>query len=328
MNNQTRKPKLKGIDNTGFSTSNYTEGGRLTNKDGSINVQKTGTPFWTRISIYHSLLRMRRWKFFLVVFMFYTVTNVFFATLYMLVGVQHLQGIHPDNDLMSNFQQAFFFSSQTLTTVGYGHISPVGLQANIVASLESFIGILSFALVTGLLYGRFTRPKAYLMFSENMLVAPHRGGRALMVRVASYKNNHITDVEAQATVGMYMRDGDQLVRRFFSLPLEIKRINSLAISWTLVHMIDEESPFYQMSHEDMKEAKMEVIFILKGFDDHFSNIVQQGTSYHFSEIVYGAKFQPVFRRSEDNTTTILELDKLNAHEPAKLPEIDKSLVNT
>jgi inward rectifier potassium channel len=149
-----------------------------------------------------------------------------------------------------------------------------------------------------------------------------------MVRVASYKNNHITDVEAQATVGMYMRDGDQLVRRFFSLPLEIKRINSLAISWTLVHMIDEESPFYQMSHEDMKEAKMEVIFILKGFDDHFSNIVQQGTSYHFSEIVYGAKFQPVFRRSEDNTTTILELDKLNAHEPAKLPEIDKSLVNT
>lgn len=327
MNNQTRKPRLKGIDNTGFSTSNYTEGGRLTNKDGSINVQKTGTPFWTRISMYHSLLRMPRWRFFLIVFMFYTVTNVFFATLYILVGVEHLQGVLAGNDLMSNFQQAFFFSSQTLTTVGYGHISPVGLAANVVASLESFIGILSFALVTGLLYGRFTRPKAYLMFSENMLVAPHKGGRALMIRVASYKNNHITDAEAQATVGMYVNENGLEVRKFFALPLEIKRINSLAISWTLVHMIDEESPFYLMTHEEMKAAKMEIIFILKGFDDHFSNIVQQGSSYHFTEIVYGAKFLPVFRRSEDNTTTILELDKLNAYEPVKLPELDKSVVN-
>lgn len=327
MATHTRRNRLTDINNTGFSTSANIEGGRLTNKDGSINVRKTGIPFWRRISMYHSLLRMSRWKFFLFVFMFYTSVNIVFASIYMAIGVENLQGIIPGNDVMNKFLQAFFFSSQTLTTVGYGHISPVGIKANIVASLESFVGILSFALMTGLLYGRFTRPKAYLMFSDNMVVAPHKGGRALMVRVASYKNNHITDVEAQVTCAMYIKDTGMEVRKFFSLPLEIKRINSLAISWTLVHMIDEESPLFMMNEEDMRTAKMEVIFILKGFDDHFSNIVQQGTSYHVNEIIYGARFLPVFRRSDDSTTTLLELDKLNAYEPALLPEIDKSLVN-
>ncbi|RYE22986.1 MAG: Inward rectifier potassium channel Irk [Sphingobacteriales bacterium] len=328
MASQTRKPKLNNIENTGFSTSTQNiEGGRLTNKDGSINVQKTGIAFWERISLYHSLLRMRRWKFLLSVFTFYTVTNILFAIIYLLVGIKHLQGLHADNDLMSNFQQAFFFSSQTLTTVGYGHISPVGLWANIVASLESFVGILSFALVTGLLYGRFTRPRAYLKFSDNLLIAPHKGKTAAMVRVASYKNNHLTDVEAQVTISMFMTENGQHMRKFFTLPLEISRINSLALSWTMVHPIDEESPLYGMNHEDIAESKMEIRYNLKGFDDHFSNIVQQGTSYHYSEFVYGAKFQPVFHRSEDNTTTLLELDKLNAYEAITLPEIEKSAVN-
>lgn len=328
MANNSRKNRLKGIDNTGFSTSNNTEGGRLTNKDGSINLQKTGIPFWKRISMYHSLLRMPRLRFLLVVFMFYTIVNVVFACIYLAVGVEHLRGIIPAHDVLTNFEQAYFFSSQTLTTVGYGHISPVGLAANIVASLESFIGILSFALVTGLLYGRFTRPRAYLMFSENVLIAPHKGKRALMVRVASYKNNHLTDVEAQLTTSMYLTENGERTRKFFGLNLEIKRISSLAINWTIVHTIDEESPLFQMSFEDMKEAEIEFLYHLKGFDDHFSNTVQQRTSYIMSELVYGAKFLPVFHRSEDQSSTILELDKLNHHEPAALPEWEISAINS
>lgn len=327
MAKQFRKGSLKNIDNTGFSTSNNTEGGRLTNKDGSINLRKTGMPFWERISLYHTLLRLPRLKFLATVFLFYTVLNTLFAGLYILIGVEHLKGIIPANDVMTNFEQAFFFSSQTLTTVGYGHISPSGLQANIIASLESFIGILSFALVTGLLYGRFTRPRAYLLFSHNIIVAPHRSERALMVRLATYKNNHLTDMEAQLTISMYIYDNGQKVRRFFPLPLEISKINSMALSWTLVHPIDENSPLYQMSYEEIADANIEILCFLKGFDDHFSNIVQQRTSYTFNELVYGAKFLPVFHRSEDGSTTILELDKINAHEPAKLPEFEKSVLN-
>jgi inward rectifier potassium channel len=329
MATSNRRNRFKNIDNTGFSTNNNnTEGGRLTNKDGSINLRKTGIPFWVRISMYHTLLRMRRWKFLLVVFAFYTGLNLFFATIYVSIGVNSLKGITPDDNMLNNFEQAFFFSSQTLTTVGYGHISPFGLAANVVASLESFIGILSFALVTGLLYGRFTRPRAYLMFSHNVLVAPHKGKRALMIRVASYKNNHLTDMEGQVTMAMHMSENGDKKRAFYSLPLEIKKINSLALSWTLVHIIDEESPLFLMGPEDMKEAEIELLYHLKGFDDHFSNIVQQRTSYTASEIVYGGKFLPAFHRSDDQSTTVLELDKLNAYEPVELPEWEISAINS
>jgi inward rectifier potassium channel len=321
--------KFEAIGNTGFSTSNSTtEGGRLTRKDGSVNLTKTGMPFWERISLYHSLLRMTRAKFLLCVFLFYSTLNVLFACLYLLIGVENLRGILPDGDMLNNFQQAFFFSSQTLTTVGYGHISPSGLSANIIASLESFVGILSFALVTGLLYGRFTRPRAYLVYSDNAIIAPFKGGRALMARIATYKNNHLTDVEAQVTIAMHVFDDEgNKTRKFYTLDLEIKKINSLALSWTLVHPIDENSPLFDMTEQDIRMADIEVLYFIKGFDDHFSNIVQQRFSYVFSELIFGAKFLPMFHRDENDTSTVLELDKINLYEPAVLPEFEKSGIN-
>lgn len=322
MANQFRKKKLDNIDNTGFTNNSNAEGGRLTNKDGSINLKKTGIPFWKRISLYHSLLRMPRWKFFLCVFGVYFTLNVFFATLFVVIGVENLRGIDGSrDDLLNGFQQAFFFSSQTLTTVGYGHISPVGLAANVVASIESFMGILSFAIVTGLLYGRFTRPKAYIKFSENVVVAPYRGIRGIMVRIATYKNNHITDVEAVATMAMHTKDDKGApITRFFRLDLEISKVSSLALSWTIVHPINEDSPLFGMAYGEMMEANIEILYNLKGFDDHFSNVVQQRTSYTTSEIVYGAKFLPMFHKSEDGSTTVLELDKINLHERVEVPE--------
>ena len=321
MANQFRKKKLKNIDNTGFTNNSNVEGGRLTNKDGSINLQKTGLPFWERISIYHTLLRMPRWKFFLCVFGVYFTLNLIFASLYIIVGVDKLNGINHEDDLLNGFQQAFFFSSQTLTIVGYGHISPVGLGANIIASIESFMGILSFAIVTGLLYGRFTRPRAYIKFSENVLVAPYKDIRGLMIRLATYKNNHITDVEAVATMAMHAKDDNgNPITRFFRLDLEINKIASLALSWTIVHPINEDSPLFGMNYDEIMDADVEILYNLKGFDDHFSNIVQQRTSYTISEVVYGAKFTPAFHKSDDGNTTILELDKINAYERVQIPE--------
>jgi len=323
---QHRRPES--VANTGFGNNSSAQGGRLTNKDGTVNLEKTGLPFWKRISLYHSLLRMHRGKFFLVIFLFYTTMNLLFAGLYILVGVENLQGVEiSNNEPLSGFLQAFFFSSQTLTTVGYGHISPHGLWANVIASLESFFGILSFALVTGLLYGRFTRPKAYLMFSEQVIIAPHQGRTALMCRMASYKNNHLTEVEASITLVMHQDENGKKMTRFYVLKPEIGKVNSLALNWTLVHLIDEESPLYGMDLAAMEAANIEILLFVKGFDDHFSNTVQQRTSYTFNELVYGARFLPMYRRSDEGDTTLLELQKISAWEPASLPVSRNSAVN-
>lgn len=308
----------KSINNTGFGTNANAEGGRLINKDGTVNLRKTGLSYLERLSIYHVLLRLPRLQFLLLVFAFYTSTNVFFAFIYVLIGTEHLAGTEITNSLLYQFQQAFFFSSQTLTTVGYGHISPSGLLANIIASLESFMGIMSFALVTGLFFARFSRPKAYLRFSDSIIIAPFKGGTALMFRVASQKNNHLTDAEAQVTGAFHIMEEGKMVTKFFQLPLEISRINSLAISWTLVHPIDENSPFWGLKEEDLKQIKVEVMPGIKAFDDHYSNTVQQRTSYTSQDLVYGARFLPVFQRSEDGSHTLLELDKLNDYERVAL----------
>jgi inward rectifier potassium channel len=318
MSSINKKFLSKGIDNSGFGSNSNTEGGRLTNKDGSINLRKTGTPFFSRYSLYHVLIRLPRTKFLLLVFVFYTVINIFFAFLYVYIGVDRLEGTQHSNNFFIQYSQAFFFSSQTLTTVGYGHVAPTGLLANSLASIESFAGIMAFALVTGLFYARFSRPRAHLMFSEKLLLTPYKEGNAFMLRVASKKNNHLTDAEAFVTTAFHVEENGKRVTKFYTLPLEISHINSLALSWTIVHYIDEKSPFWGFSEQDLRDANIEVMVTIKAFDDNYSNLVQQRTSYVASEIEYGAKFIPAFARSEDGSHTILQLDKLHVYEPVEL----------
>ncbi|MDI9320046.1 MAG: ion channel [Phycisphaerales bacterium] len=306
--------KSKSLDNTGFGSNASAEGTRLINKDGTLNLKKVGLPFLERLSLYHALLRLPRLKFLLLVFAFYTIINIFFAIVYVLVGIEHLKGTDTSTSLAYNFQQAFFFSSQTLTTVGYGHISPSGLLANIVASLESFMGIMSFALVTGLFFARFSRPKAYLAFSESIIIAPYKEAKALMLRFASKKNNNLTDAEAQLTGAFHVMEEGKEVTKYFTLAIEMSKISSLALSWTLVHVIDEQSPFWRLNEDELMRTKFEVIVGVKAFDDHYSNIVQQRTSYTTNDLVFGAKFLPAFHRSPDGSHTVLNLHQLNKME--------------
>jgi inward rectifier potassium channel len=305
---------INSIDNTGFGANTNAEGGRLVNKDGSNNLRKTGMPFLKRFSLYHVLLRLSRFQFIVLVFGFYTVLNFLFALIYVFLGIEHLNGTVLTDSLTYQFEQAFFFSAQTLTTVGYGHISPSGFWTNVVASLESFVGIMAFAIVTGLFFARFSRPQAYLKFSDNVLVSPYKGITAVMFRLASSRNNHLTSVEARVTCALHVIEEGKRVNKFFTLPLEIDKINSLALTWTIVHPIDENSPLWGLSEEDLIESKLEIIPSIKAFDDHYSNTVLQRTSYAVGELVFGAKFLPAFHRSLDGSHTLLELDRLNDFE--------------
>ncbi len=309
--------KAKAETNTGFGTNASSYGGRFISKNGNANVRKTGINFFDSISWYHTMLNIPRWKFFLIIILFYFLVNFFFASLYLLIGIEHLQGARVYT-LADKLGQAFFFSIQTFTTVGYGHISPSGFLASFTAAVEALFGLLSFAIATGLFYGRFSKPKAHILFSENALIAPYKDSKALMIRLTPYKNANLTDIEAKVTLGLQMEEDGKITNKFYFLELEMDRVNSLNLSWTIVHPIGETSPLNGFSETDFKNVVGEVIVYVKAFDDMFSNTVVKRTSYIFEEIIYGARFVPMFTKNDNATKTLLHIDRLNGFERVKL----------
>lgn len=306
--------------NSGFGTNASDYGGRFINKDGSPNIEKKGIGLMERISWFHTMLALPRWKFLLFIFLFYISINLVFAAVYYLIGIEHLGGVITTSK-WEQFGEAFFFSAQTFTTVGYGRINPTGFLASSVASLEALLGLLSLALATGLLYGRFSRPKAFIRFSENALIAPYKDITALMLRLAPFKNNNLLDAEAKISLGMMIEENGKMVNRFFPLKLELDKINALSLSWTLVHPITEDSPMYQFTEEDYKNQAGEFMVYIKAFDDMFSNTVTARSSYTFSEVIFGAKFVPMYHRSNSRKVTQIDLEKLNLFTPEQLPAV-------
>ncbi len=235
--NSKAKPEI----NTGFGNNPSNYGGRFINKDGRANIEKNGISFLEKISWYHTMLLMPRWKFFSIIILFYIGVNFLFATIYLFIGVDTLGEI-PSPSTLTNFAESFFFSTQTFTTVGYGRISPIGFLSSSIAAFEALLGLLSFALATGLLYGRFSKPVAFLRFSHNALVGPYKDVNALMLRVVPFKNTNLVDVVANVTLGMMIEENGVSINRFYQLDLEYSTVNALTLSWTIVHPITEKSP--------------------------------------------------------------------------------------
>jgi hypothetical protein len=307
----TINAKAKADKNTGFGTNASSYGGRFVNKDGKANVEKRGMHVLQRISWYHTMIDMPGWRFILVILTFYVTINFIFASIYYGIGIEHLNGISNADSEWVKFGQAYFFSAQTFTTVGYGHISPSGFLTSALSAGEALIGLLSFAIATGLFFGRFSKPTAFLKFSHNAIIAPYAENTALMIRITPFKNTNFTDAEAIMTLGMSIEENGRMTNKFYALELELDRINALTLSWTLVHPITENSPLYKFTNTDFKNTNGEILVFIKTFDDMFSNTVAARTSYTFDEVVYGAKFEPMYTRSTDNSKTILNLDKLN-----------------
>ena len=302
--------KSKTEINTGFGANSADYGGRFINKSGQANIEKRGIPFLERISWYHTMLQMGTWKFLFIIIGFFITVNLLFAGVYYFNGVENLNGMVMGSE-WKKFGEAFFFSTQTFTTVGYGRVSPSGFGTSAIAAFEALLGLLTFSLATGLFYGRFSKPKAYLKFSHNAIIAPYKEITALMLRIAPFKNATLTDAEAKLTLGMSVEDNGKTVNKFFPLELEYEKVNALNLSWTIVHPITESSPLYRFAAEDFANTRGEIIIFLKAFDDMFSNMVVTRSSYTFKEVVTGARFIPMYHRNETGDKTILDLEKLN-----------------
>ena len=310
---------IKSNEDTGFGTNPDNYGGRFVNRDGTFNVRKEGLPFFKRFSLFHTMLNMPSWKFYGTLFTFYLAVNFIFACIYFFIGGSQFQGIL-ENGSRGTFKEMFFFSTETFTTVGYGRVNPTGDLANGVAAIESMLGLLSFAIATGLLYGRFSKPKSFLIFSKQALVSPFRGGKALMFRFAAYKDNHtLTNLDIKVNAAMIVAEHGKNVYKFYDLVLERSHVESLPMNWTVVHPLDADSPLFEYTAEDMKKADLEIYVSLRGFDDVYSNIVQQRTSYTYSEILFDRKFAQMYHESPDGKTTIIELNRLDEHKEVVIP---------
>jgi inward rectifier potassium channel len=313
-----RKIDIQSELNTGFGVNSENSSGRFYDRNsGGANVIKKGVSALNKYSWYHTMLAMPRAKFLSFLLFVYIIINFFFAGIYYMIGIEHLAGVKQGSDL-KNFSEVFFFSAQTFTTVGYGRISPVGFAASAVSTFEAFLGLLSFALATGLFYGRFSRPRAFLSFSHNALIAPYKDGIALMFRMAPYKNNLLSEAEVKVNLAMQLEENGKMINRFFNLDLEISKINSLALSWTIVHPINDKSPLYNFNYTDIVNAKIEALVFVKAFDEVFSNTVVQRFSYISSEVVWGAKFRMMYHADEKKKATVLDLNKLNDYEKIEL----------
>jgi inward rectifier potassium channel len=292
----------------GFTEKHRGDLSRIINPNGQFNVRRRGAT-WRDIHPYLFMINTPWSVFVALIFAGFVMANVLFAFVYLGIGVEHLQGADTST-AWGRFLSAFFFSAQTLTTVGYGRISPDGVPANLLAAFQALLGLMAFALATGLLFGRFSRPAARLAFSRQMVVAPYQSGSSLQFRVANRRSNNLMEIEARMLLMTVEPTEDGKVRRYKSLTLERSSVQFLPLTWTVVHPIDEASPLWGQSAENLARQQAEFLILIKAFDDTFFQTVHVRHSYRHEEMLWGARFVPAFE-ADDRGEMVLDLKRLS-----------------
>jgi inward rectifier potassium channel len=284
---------------------------RAINKDGSFNVRRSGVG-WAAFHPWLAVVNMSWPGFTALVIALYITVNWTFALAYFAMPPEAIQGSAAPTEA-GRLMNDFFFSGHTLTTVGYGNLYPNGFAANIVATLEALVGLLSFSVITGMLVARVSRPSARIGYSENALIAPYQNGTGLMFRIANERSNSLMELEASVMIMSVIGvAGGSPERKFEYLTLERDTVLLFPLTWTIVHPIEEGSPLWGKTAADLAAAQAELIVLIKGFDETFSQTVHSRYSYRYDEIVWGAKFLPAFR-VEESGDLLLEVDKIGHH---------------
>lgn len=280
---------------------------RLLNRDGSFNVYRQKPKWWRRVLTYHFLLNMSWPRFFAVILAGFVVINALFATAYYLAGPQTVQG---EVGVSNQFLRCFFFSVDTFATIGYGNLAPAGVTAHVIVSIEALGGLMMFAIATGLVFAKFARPIANIVYSENAVIAPYRGITAFMFRVINGSHNQLIDLEARVVFTRF----EDSQRKYYPLTLERDRVSFFPASWTVVHPVDNASPLYGLTREELIARNAEFLVLLTATDETFSTNVQSRSSYAAEEIVWGARFANLFQDGDRILT--IDMDRFHAVEPA------------
>ena len=289
---------------------------RLLNHDGSFNVRRTGLNFLTSLNLYHTLLSMS-WKVFLsLLLLLYFTSNVAFGLIYASLGAESLVDTSstPTDSL---FLRGFFFSVQTFATIGYGTIHPVGFIPNLLVTIESYYSMVVTALITGIIFARFARPTARIHFSRIAVVAPYRGINGFMFRLVNGRSSQLIEVEAKVMFTRFVEENGSVVRRFDLLELERKTVAFFPLAWTIVHPVNEKSPLYGLTVEDLKKSDAEILILLTATDETFASVVHTRSSYKPEEIKFGYKFVNMYNPVEEGETISIDIKKLSAIEKTR-----------
>lgn len=284
---------------------------RLLNRDGTFNVRREGLGVLRSLSAYHYLLTLSWPRFLGYVVAGFVGVNALFAALYDLCGPHALTGFTNETE-SERLIHGFFFSVHTLATIGYGNIVPVTMAANIVVAIESLVGLLGVAMIAGIMFARFARPLAQIKFSRNAVIAPYRDKRALMFRIANMRSNELVELEAKVLLARRRNGGATAAdREFIPLKLERDRVVFFPLAWTIVHPIDDFSPLRGCSPKQLDDVDAEILILLNGFDETFSQTVHTRSSYRAEEIVWDARFRNVFNPPDDDGVVSIDIRKLD-----------------
>jgi inward rectifier potassium channel len=272
----------------GFGYNSKENAKSVINDDGSSNVYHINRKRSVN-DLYTYFIDISWWQFFALIILTYTLLNVLFGLLYVAIGIEEIT--KPKGTFFQDFLNGFFFSAQTLTTVGYGGIAPKGITANFIAAFEAMIGLLSFSFITGMLYGRFSKPKANIRFSENLILRDFKGEKAIMFRLMNSRKTVM--IEPEITVTLSVTEANkkkEFKRNFYQLKLERNRIMYLPTIWTIVHEINEDSPLYKYTKEEIAKLDAHLYILINYHEESFSQKVYQINSYDFEDLITDVKY--------------------------------------
>ena len=254
----------------------------------SANVVKVGLKRRTFEDIYHFMMEASWKRLFVIIAAMYLGTNAVFAGLYLLAG-DSIVGAE-----RGSFSDAFFFSVQTLSTVGYGVMAPKGALGSTLVTLEAFIGLLGMAMASGLMFSKFARPTARVLFSSKALISTRNGRPCLVLRTANGRGNELVEATLRISVlkPEVTAEGERL-RRFHDLVLERSQTPLFTMTWTVIHVIDEQSPLFGETEASLQAMNVRFIVTLTGIDGTFSQTVYARTNYFADDIVWGGRFVDV-----------------------------------